>query len=186
MNMLKAEKEDSPGQPSHDFVGTHSESLVPASLPPRARGGGYGSRGGTPNGPFHHTRPQGQPKIQTHTGNQSSAGQEQQRPLADQLGKKADAESRRSRAAGHRTLTHILMEQVLSETQPSSGPASQQKKYNQIQKTNTGDHTGRDSHRSKVTRSTSTLRLHKTSPGTDDTTAPPRHRQETEAGRAEE
>lgn len=57
------------------------------------------------------------------------------------------------------------------------------KKKKKAPKTQTNTHTRkrpthRDSHRSKVTRSTSTLRLHKTSPGTDNTTAPARRKQE--------
>lgn len=60
--------------------------------------------------------------------------------------------------------------------------ASRSKTTTKIQKTNTHTHARahkhRDSHRSKVTRSTSTLRLHKTSPGTDNTTAPARRKQE--------
>lgn len=136
---------------------------------------------------FHHTLLQDQPKLQKHMENQGSAGvgvaDIHSRPVRNRAG----AESRKTWAARHRHPPHIRWSRCCLRPQPHSGLASQQQKnYNQIQKTNTGEHTRRDSHRSKVTRSTSTSRLHKTSPGTDDTTAPPRHRQETEAGRAEE
>lgn len=58
-----------------------------------------------------------------------------------------------------------------------SKPAEAKPQQNPKKQTHT--HTKhRDSHRSKVTRSTSTLRLHKTSPGTDNTTAPARRKQE--------
>lgn len=59
-----------------------------------------------------------------------------------------------------------------AEAKPQQNP--KKKKKTQI-RTHTKH---RDSHRSKVTRSTSTLRLHKTSPGTDNTTAPARRKQE--------
>lgn len=55
----------------------------------------------------------------------------------------------------------------------------QQASRSKTTKSKTHAHTKhRDSHRSKVTRSTSTLRPHKTSPGTDNTTAPARRKQE--------
>lgn len=62
----------------------------------------------------------------------------------------------------------------------SSKPAEAKPQQNpKKKKTQIRTHTKhRDSHRSKVTRSTSTLRLHKTSPGTDNTTAPARRKQE--------
>lgn len=74
--------------------------------------------------------------------------------------------------------------QVQQASRSKTTTMTKKKKKRTNKKTRTNTHTKkrrpthRDSHRSKVTRSTSTLRLHKTSPGTDNTTAPARRKQE--------
>lgn len=58
MNIVKAEKEDSQGQLSHDLVDSHSESLVPASPPPGLEVVDVEAVQGPQMAPqFHHTLP---------------------------------------------------------------------------------------------------------------------------------
>lgn len=146
-------------------MGTHSDSLVPAMPPPRTRGGGYGSSKGAKTAP-----------NLTYSATVSTQAQDpHSKPRL-----RGTKWQRRGPSAEECECELCL------GPQPNPGPAKPAEAKTQQTPNNKHIHTQktihRDSHRSKVTRSTSTLRLHKnlTRHGQHHGTG------KTEAGRAKE